>query len=54
MSKRLVEYSFSSDDEDNGELLPNKIQKVDVERPIIPNILQSTPWDIENEWVVSD
>ncbi len=54
ISKRQVDYSFSSDDEDNGELLPNKIQKVEVERPIIPNILPSTPWDILNEWVVSD
>ena len=54
MSKRLVHYSLSSDEEDNGELLPNKIQKVDVERSIIPNILPTTPWDIENEWVVSE
>ena len=50
----MVEYPFSTDEEDKDELLPNKIPKVDLERPIIPNILPITPWDIENEWELSD
>ena len=54
MSKRLVDYSFSSDDDGNDELLPNKITKLDKGRPILPNILPTTPWAVEDEWVVSD
>ena len=38
----------------NNFPIRSRRQKVDVERPIIPNILPSTPWDFENEWVVSD
>ena len=54
MSKRLVDYSFSSDDSGNDELLPNKISKLDEGRPIMPNILLTTPWEVEDEWVVTD
>ena len=54
ISKRLVDYSFSSDEDGNGELLPNKISKLDEGRPILPNILPTTPWEVENEWVISD
>ena len=54
MSKRLVDYSFSSDEDGNDELLPNKISKLDKGRPILPNILPTTPWEVEDEWVVFD
>jgi hypothetical protein len=54
MSKRLVDYSFSSDDGGNDELLPNKISKLDEGRPIMPNILPTTPCEVEDEWVVAD
>ncbi len=54
MSKRLVDYSFSSDDGGNDELLPKKISKLDEGRPIMPNILPSTPWEVEDEWVVAN
>ncbi len=54
MSKRLVDYSFSSDGDGNDELLPNKISKLDEGRPIMPNILPTTPWEVEDEWVVAD
>ena len=54
MSKRLVDYSFSSDVDGNDELLPNKISKLDEGRPIMPNILSTTPWEVEDEWEVTD
>ena len=49
MSKRLVDYSFSSDEDGYDKLLPNKIPKVDIGAVIIPNILPTTPWQIEDE-----
>ena len=54
MSKRLVNYSFSSDEDGNNELLPNKISKLDEGRDIMPNILPTTPWEVEDEWEVTD
>ena len=46
MSKRLVDYSFSSDADGNDELLPNKISKLGEGTAIIPNILPTTPWEV--------
>ena len=54
MSKRLVDYGFSSDEVGNTIVRPKKIPKVDVDRLIIPNILPTTPWEIEDEWEVAD
>ena len=54
MSKRLVPYSFSWDDEANDDILPGKSEKLDLGSIIIPNILPTTRWDIESEWDVTD
>ena len=54
MSKRLVDYSFSSDVDGKDELLPNKISKVDEGRPLMPNILPTTQWEVEDEWEVTN
>ncbi len=54
MSNRLVDYGFSSDEEGNNIVCPKKIPNVDVGRLILPNILPTTPWEVQDEWEVAD
>ena len=48
MAKRLVDYSFSSDEESEEESI------TETATDSFTSILPTTPWNVEDEWFVVD